>query len=157
MFEIALVNDRGVALVDDEDAARVVNRRWYRHSEGYACGPEGRPLLHRFLLNAPRGVLVDHRNGNRLDCRRENLRLTGYSLNAFNRSVADCRSRSGIPGVSARRSSYAVYIFANGRRIYLGSRKTLLDAARLRAEGEIKHYGEVSPATRAALGGLNHI
>jgi hypothetical protein len=38
--------------------------------------------LHREIINAPKGLLVDHRNGIGLDNRRANLRLATHSQNA---------------------------------------------------------------------------
>lgn len=43
-----------------------------------------RAYLHRVILGAPVGVLVDHRDGNGLDNRRENLRRASRQQNAAN-------------------------------------------------------------------------
>lgn len=43
-------------------------------------------LLHRFIVGAPDGLEVDHKNGDGLDCRRSNLRLATRTQNAANRS-----------------------------------------------------------------------
>ena len=40
--------------------------------------------LHRFVLDAGPGDLIDHKNGNGLDCRRENLREATTAQNAQN-------------------------------------------------------------------------
>ena len=37
--------------------------------------------LHRLIMDAPKGLLVDHRNGDSLDNRRANLRLATHSQN----------------------------------------------------------------------------
>ena len=71
-----------VALVDDEDFERANQFKWYVRIDrktNYArrtrknCRP-CTEYLHRFLMNAKPGQEVDHRNGNGLDCRRENMR-----------------------------------------------------------------------------------
>ena len=85
------------ALLDDEDYERVKGDRWHvtahipaRSASGYAQGrPEdgkhGRVLLHRYLLGiTDRKVFIDHKNGNGLDCRRDNLRIATKSQNAAN-------------------------------------------------------------------------
>lgn len=41
--------------------------------------------LHRFVMNAPDGIMVDHKYGNRLDNRKENLRLCVRSFNGANK------------------------------------------------------------------------
>lgn len=152
MFEVILINSDRRARVDDVDQELVESRSWYLHSEGYVCGPAGIPLIHRLIMDAPLGKTVDHRNGDKLDNVRSNLRIATYSLNAFNRQVLDKRNQCGVPGVSQRGNRWAVYIF-KGKRHYLGMRDTLLDAARLRAEGEMRHFGEVSPVTANLLSG----
>jgi hypothetical protein len=74
-----------VALIDEQDAERVLARRWRIHTEsrdltfiyavsGFGAGRVVR--MHRMIIDAPVGMLVDHLNGETLDNRRENLRLT---------------------------------------------------------------------------------
>lgn len=84
------VGQNHVALVDDEDFDRVSEWTWYLHNHGgYAATTKYRVnrvrwLMHRLILNAPKGVEVDHINGNPLDNRKENLRLCERRENARN-------------------------------------------------------------------------
>jgi hypothetical protein len=50
--------------------------------------------LHRFIARAPEGLLVDHRNRNRTDARRSNLRWATPSQNSANRTPRRKRSTS---------------------------------------------------------------
>lgn len=61
-------------VVDDIDYDRMKDIKWFLNSGGYASGSyQGKKYLaHRFVMNAPKGITVDHVNRNRLDCRRSN-------------------------------------------------------------------------------------
>lgn len=81
-------------LLDVEDYERLGRRRLSIGSHGYAQMWTGVTvaLLHRWLMDVPGGtgyrVIVDHINRDRLDCRRENLRLVTPSQSNLNRSIA---------------------------------------------------------------------
>lgn len=48
--------------------------------------PQGKKIyLHRFLMDSPEGLIVDHINHQTLDNRRENLRVVTHSENMKNR------------------------------------------------------------------------
>ena len=61
------------ALVDDADYDQLLRFRWHITRNGYAAGRvevngmRERIYMHRFLLNAQPGDLVDHLDGNRLN------------------------------------------------------------------------------------------
>ena len=77
--------------VDAEQMGIVLAHRW-RIARGYptttvfavATKTATHLQLHRLLTNAPKGVVVDHRRGNKLDCRRCMLRFATFSQNAAN-------------------------------------------------------------------------
>lgn len=117
----------GRALVDDEDYERVAAISWSLSPDGYARGAvTPRPnhevaLMHRFILGlTDPAVKTDHRNRNRLDNRRENLRLGSDADNAQNRDPHG--SPSGYRGVkwAARNNKWRVQVCLNGKRISLG-------------------------------------
>ena len=70
------------AIVDDCDFERVNAHNWSYHTDGYATSKMG--VMHRFILNAPKGTQVDHRNHDTLDNRRENIWLCTPSQNRLN-------------------------------------------------------------------------
>jgi hypothetical protein len=77
--------------------------------------------LHRWLLDAPPGVLVDHRNGDSLDNRRStNLRLATNQENQ--RNQVRVRGRSRYKGVAwnCRRRQWQAKISVDGRDVHLG-------------------------------------
>jgi hypothetical protein len=53
--------------------------------------------ISRFIMNPPAGMVVDHINGDRLDNRRENLRITNHRQNGLN---VKPRNNTGFAGVS---------------------------------------------------------
>src|SRR5688572_10772522 len=88
MPTIALANNRGVVVFDEEDVELIGSRRWFLISpNGYAATIlSGRQtLMHRMLMGPTEGQEVDHINGDRLDNRRANLRLCSRSQNLGNR------------------------------------------------------------------------
>jgi hypothetical protein len=80
------------ALVDDEDAERVAQTDWfpvhgrtvYARTGSTRIGSNQR-LMHRLIMRAPVGTIIDHINGDGLDNRKGNLRFATASENALNR------------------------------------------------------------------------
>jgi hypothetical protein len=75
-------------LYDIEDEYIVNKNKWHFSitTQGKIYIKNGkRKLLHRLLLQAKDNEIVDHINGNPLDNRRENLRITDSSKNNKNR------------------------------------------------------------------------
>lgn len=104
------------AIVDDEDFDELSKHKWTASVTGrdkthiYATrgtnigGKHKSFMMHRQILGAIKGQLVDHINGNPLDNRRCNLRITDWSGNSTNR----CAKRSaavGFKGVTKRKKS----------------------------------------------------
>lgn len=100
---ISLANGRGETVIDAADVAQAAGHSW-RYEGRYANTTINKRTvgLHRLLMGEPPGQLVDHRNGNRLDNRRGNLRIGGKQQNAWN-SKAQGRT-SKFKGVSLDKS-----------------------------------------------------
>jgi hypothetical protein len=151
--EIELTNGK-IALVSDEDYEKVNIINWYYRKEGYAVGNLKSPskgiypkiLLHRYIMNAQKGVQIDHINGNKLDNRRENLRVANASLNKANCGLRS-NNKSGYKGVQYRKDRNKCWfasIKVNYKLISLGYYYTPEEAARAYNEGAIKYFGEFS-------------
>ena len=126
----------GHTLVDANDATLLGQWTWRLSSDGYAVRSETKNgakrtiYLHRAVMQAPRGAIVDHVNGDRLDCRRANLRLVTPSQN--NANSVDRPRHSGYRGVYPHRQAqkWVSQISINGRLRHLGLFDDPADAAR---------------------------
>lgn len=123
-----------VALVDDADFAWLNRWKWYCNEAGYAARnldqvtPHTILLMHRVILDAQPGELVDHINGDTLDNRRENLRLVDGYQNQHNRRATQGRPYKGVSWYK-RKSKWQARIQAYGRSYHLGYYKDPLEAA----------------------------
>lgn len=85
-------------------------------------------LLHREIMGAIDGEIVDHINGNGLDCRRENLRKCTHAENMQNRKIHK-HNALGVKGVYEKRGKFAAQIRANGKKHCLGYFDSIKEAA----------------------------
>jgi hypothetical protein len=83
------------AKIDEKDFDRVSKYNWTLGRDGYAFSwVEGKKTsMHRFILNFP-SFWIDHKNGDPLDNRTENLRKSTNSQNQMN-----SRKRSGTSSI----------------------------------------------------------
>jgi hypothetical protein len=137
-------------LVDVEDWPLVVGRSWHI-ANGYARAHRPRSeggrmvYLHRLIVGTPPRVHTDHRNGDKLDNRRANLRVATYTENQVNRKRLNRNNRSGTRGVFRYGNRWRAEIKVNRRAIYLGRFDRLEDAAAARKQAELEYFGEVCP------------
>lgn len=120
------------ATVDDLDYARLSSSKWHAwvktRSDGsklvYAQCNTGK--MHRIILNAPRGVFVDHIDGDGLNNTRANLRLVTVGENNLNRrgvfKRSGCFTSSRFKGVTWNRAKgkWQAAIRVDGRSKHLG-------------------------------------
>ena len=135
-------------LIDNEDVEKVKKFKWtLLKSSGsgiksfYAIQSiKSGQLLHRYLLDAQPGSIVDHKNGVTLDMRKQNL-FEGDSA-SNNRGVKRINSVSGVAGVTWDKKSnkWKVQITVDKKQKYLGTYVNLEDAIKARKDAE-KEYG----------------
>jgi hypothetical protein len=140
-------------ILDHEDYYRLGNFKWHIKGNGKkfyvvrsAKNGSGRTKLlslHREITNAPKGLVVDHRNRNTLDNRRANLRLATASQNMHNVQKKKNAS-SRFFGVYFIKNSgrWGAQIRFNGKDIWLGTFVNEIDAAMAYDAAAKKYYGE---------------
>jgi HNH endonuclease len=83
----------------------------------------------------------DHINGDRLDNRRENLRLVTKRQNNFNKKVRS-DSLTGIKGITRCGNRWQALISSDGVKRYLGSFPTPYDAAVAYNQAALLYHGD---------------
>lgn len=151
------------ATIDAEDLKRVNQFTWHASPHGntfYACSskPEVR-RLHRFVmgLSPHDGTVVDHLNGNGLDCRKAaNLRLVTLSTNTQKQPHRRL-GISGFKGVTKYYDRWTARIrvpTASGKRghqLHIGCFDTAEEAAEAFDERVLAYYGPAG-VTNKSLG-----
>lgn len=132
---IPLINSGKQVIVDDQDYAYLSQFKWYIHN-GYArrCDAtqkHGWLQLQNDLLKPQGSFVVDHRNNNRLDNRRGNLRVASRSENQANRQLQS-NNKSGYRGVfwSKQNKKWVSTITASRRTKYIGTSHDPIELAR---------------------------
>lgn len=121
-------NEAALALVDEDDLVKVAEKKWRLSTNGYAETGKN-TTMHRLLMDPPPGKVVDHINGNRLDNRKENLRVVTQQVNTFNRRPSE-NSKTKVLGVyPVPNGKYVAKITANGKQKHLGTFNTVEEAS----------------------------
>lgn len=139
-------------LVDDDVYEWASKHKWYWKKGNYAVRAKKENgkcryyFLHKQILGIEKDPtrIGDHRNGNQLDCRRENLRITDRKGNSQNRRVLDGRRFKGVAFVPDVPSyhEWMARIRVDGKLICLGYFGSPEAAAQAYNEAAVAHFGE---------------
>ena len=140
------------ALIDDDDYNRILKYKWCAHFERnnwYAVtgkvvnGKRHTIRMHRFIMNALPGEMMDHINGDGLDNRKNNLRFCNAKQNCWN-SKSRKNTSSKYKGVSKRKTTgkYESYISIYGKRKHLGFFENEEEAAKKYNQQAILIHGK---------------
>jgi hypothetical protein len=132
-----------ITLVDEDDAQKVTGQKWWTiivtknrnipqiYVQGLSRETGKRIYLHRFIMNPPNHLRVDHKNHNGLDNRKSNLRIATNSQNAANRRIEV--GQMGFRGVrqspNSKRNPFYANVAIEGKTLHLGCFPTAIEAA----------------------------
>lgn len=130
-YKIIGLSKGGEVLVDEADFDYLNQWKWFAH-QGYVVRKEkGKGILmHRVIMDTPKGLQTDHINHDGFDNRRTNLRIVTQRQNLFNQRLYK-NNTSGFKGVSrySRTGKWKAQIQVNGFRKGLGYFRTAVQAA----------------------------
>ena len=131
---------------DLQDFEQIKRYCWRQGTYGYVVATiksgKAPVKMHRYVLGLHKGdPMVDHKNRNKMDNRKENLRFATKSTNAMNRR-ANKDSRTGHKGVYKYGSRYHAYIKIDQKAYNLGSFSSLQEAVNARREKELELFGQ---------------
>jgi hypothetical protein len=145
--------------ISAKDASRLDGKRLHNYGgypafrvkgeiqvDGYQAPARAEVVVHRWLVGAKPDEYVDHKNGDKYDCRRGNLRICTHAENLRNRDKSR-NNTSGYKGVVINRKgtsseSYSVTA-SKDRKIYpFGTYSHIEVAARVYDREVLKLHGE---------------
>lgn len=142
-----------VALVDDEDfeylnqfkwCAAKLSGRFYAVRNAPKDGKQYMYMMHRVIMDTPKGFHTDHISGDGLDNRKLNLRIATVQQNGQNRKSCTGTSSEykGISWQVSRNKWFAQIRKPDGKDEYLGRFTNENEAALAYNAAALRHYGE---------------
>lgn len=139
MRRIKLSNCNEFTLVDEDDFKKYGHLKWCLSSKGYVTRKQWNKKIkvdeeirmHRVILSAKKGTIVDHVNRNKLDNRKSNLRLVSEHQSKWNVGIGS-RNKTGFKGVSFEKSRgvYRASIMLKGKQNFIGRFPCKIQAAK---------------------------
>lgn len=91
---IKVINEKFSYRIDVDDFFKIKDITWHE-TKGYMRSNK-KGLMHRFIMNAQKGQMIDHIDGNRTNNCKSNLRFTNHKGNAANRKKYDWTIYKGV-------------------------------------------------------------
>jgi len=151
-MKLIILSNGGSAIVDDSNFKFLNQFSWHENKikgkQGYVrrCvyNPSNQKTFHRYMHHDILGCKnVDHKNGNRFDNRRGNLRRATKIQNGQNQMLKT-NNTSGFKGVHyvSKVGKFVAYIRVNKKRKHLGTFANGKDAASAYDSEAIKRFGK---------------
>lgn len=156
-------------IVDDEDfewlnqwkwCANKIHNIWYAirgliHSEKIANGKHICILMHRQIMNCPKGFEIDHQDHNGLNNQKSNLRICTRNQNQHNQKIQTRIKSSQFKGVYWDKSTkrWPAQIKYNSKRIHLGGFGSEIEAAKAYDKAAKRLFGEFARLNLPVLKG----
>ena len=136
--------------IDIQDFENIRKYCWhddnkYIFTNVFENGKKKRMQLHRLIIQCPKNMIVDHKDGNPLNNKRNNLRICTRAEN--NRNIAlKHNNTSGVTGVDwiEKLHKWRARITYNYKSIHIGYYETINQAMQARVEAEEKYFGQFS-------------
>lgn len=147
-YVTGITNQGDKFYIDIEDFEELKKHCWWTDKDGYiSTQHHGVNIkIHQLLKSTDDKHLVDHRDRNKLNYRKNNLRIVSIEENCFNKSVSS-RNKTGVIGVfwSERNHKWKSKIGYSKKHIHLGFYENIVDAICARLKAELKYFGECAP------------
>lgn len=144
----------GESMIDLDDVDIIKDKKWSLGNHGYVTSgaAKNQLLLHRFSINAPYDKYVDHIDRNKLNNRKNNLRLCTNQENNRNKDLLS-NNTSGICGVvfDKARQKWKSQIIVDNKTINLGRFDSFDDAVHSRLVAEDYYFQNYKPDNRTGL------
>lgn len=133
------------ALVDNEDYEWLNQWKWSVNSNNYPSRYEKKEFItmHRFIMKPPKGMQVDHKDGDRLNNQKFNLRICTPSQNCSYRKASTI-AKSGYRGVTKHNDKWRARIEINGKKKHLGLFSTAKEASIVYKKAAKVYFGDFS-------------